>query len=185
MGMLPEKGSYFFPVNYPDKKPLCPSLGIIDVCAKLIDFDWSKNDKFCGVNKLWGKRLGGERSTVTSCCKDTWAALYLSHFVITGKTELDIMGSEAISILGKDRATIYVKKGEKEGVQILENWRQVIWETCCVPEGENPHFRTIKSPSELSDEEVLSRVKDFAVALSNVSKNCPQKPLITDPFETM
>jgi hypothetical protein len=194
--------------NYPEgyeKKPWCPHTKLINICASLagsnIDpesfcYEKIKNPIYSGGAINW--IIGGNLFPETSCVNVNWALvkqIKIAEMEIVLPAEFDvdtrISGAESF----KERVEIvntYTKTRAvyDERQSILKRWRKVIFETCCsTPSDEkNLYFRQIKSQDELSEEEIIGRVKHFTAALNKITgynerlvrdksaENCKQSP---------
>jgi len=169
------------PSRVSNKLPLCPNYDIIEICAELAGTspeELGKEPRFCGV-KL---DLVMESYWPQVACWETQQKL-TSQLVTAkrspSKTNLDIdsiLKSEK-SLDEKEAALHNFKKNKNEIAEreeILTRFRRVIFDNhSYVPEAnetrQNPHFKTVSRPEDLSEEEIFSKVGQFINRLSEIT----------------
>lgn len=196
--------------NYPEgykEKPWCPNTQIILICASLANlptdpetfcYEQIGNARYSRGQIPWLK--SADYYPAASCAKIKrklfeQLALAKVNLALTPTNAIEQEFEKAQTPEAKNKVLnkyglekeLYFKKQET-----IERWRGVIFETCCsTPDDEkNVHFRQIKSPDELSESEIVDKVKQFTESLSKIigykegtvgwysngAQNCPQAP---------
>lgn len=180
--------------NYPEgyeKKPWCPHTELVQTCASLTGVELTPNT-FC-TEELENARysdgtpnylVSGDFHPKASCarinlelCKQLKLAvqevqLTPDNIVVEEFSEAEtIDAKEAVSDKYFSERERYFKRQE-----IIDRWRGIIYE-------KDPHFRQLKSPDDLSEEEIINKVGQLEEDLqkivcyhNNEAENCPQSP---------
>lgn len=198
-----------------ERIPVCPSYRIIEICVLLAGASpeqLADAPDFCGewVEHYDNTRLlsgsEGYRHDARAACRAT--LVLLKHMIGSVGDKIDLQSVGQVDFAIRKAKSIREKKAiidaavdaqnkHKRRKEILERWRQVIYDTCIVPK--NPgvapkHFRQIASPGDLSEGEILSKVIQFMKVLDNIvgdtpssyavewkaAENCPQSPVSRD-----
>lgn len=183
----------FYPQNVPPGperggRSTCPidSFSIIKICARLAETNISKDEDFCGKN-LPSFEAGQEKNYlnpiegIRTDCLRIWARLYVISRGVEGKPpfppqyEYDSF-RRVFSILGDQEYCTLHDYSRRVRPNILNMWKGIIWEKSHVLEGENHHFRTIRSPEEISDQEAVSYVQNITKVIGDMFNKCPKHP---------
>lgn len=198
--------------NYPDgykEKPWCPSTKLVQICASLAGVELTP-ETFC-TEELSNARYSegtihwfetGDFYPKASCVKVN--QILVQQIDIIGK-KIELPGEENIAEEIRSAnstadmlvvTTHYTQLKEDFGKRetILNRWRDIIFQTCCstTSDEKNEYFRQFKTASELPEEEIIDRVKQFTSALNKITeyiprainlgcgaaKNCPQSPRV-------
>jgi hypothetical protein len=175
--------------NYPEeykKGPHCPHTKLVEICASLTGIELSP-ESFCYEqveNATYSRGAipwleTADISAKASCIK---VNKLLCRQLSTVSVEVNLPSGEEVQKkvdLAQDIDTktkiLEEYKTTKEKYtsrqDILDRWRKVIFNTsCATPADEpNPHFRSIKQGSDLTEEEIITKVRQFNSALTSIT----------------
>lgn len=194
--------------NYPEgykEGPYCPYTKLVQISASLAGIELTpetfctetlKNARFSDGAIHWLKQ--GDFYPRVSCVKvnqELVQQLKIVEKVVEAPSDKDTTEkiAEAKDLSAKREIfksyEMSMEKYERRQ-SIIDRWRKIIFETSVstTSDEKNPHFRQFKSADELSEEEIVGRVKQFTQALSEITglqqewhipdgaENCPQSP---------
>jgi hypothetical protein len=196
--------------NYPQgykEGPHCPNSTLVEICNSLAGNDRTP-DNFCTEtmeNPVFSRGIisllkSADFYPVASCAisnkmLDRQLEFVKHDFILPTEEEIIAKSNGAKTV--DEKAKVFktfdiAKENFNSKKTIIERWRNVIFNTCCATttDEENPHFRRFDSVSELTEDEIIDRVKSFADALQkiigykkeslgwwgNEADNCPRSP---------
>jgi hypothetical protein len=196
--------------NYPSgcgKEHLCPYSDLVEICNSLSGLKVAP-EEFCTEtveNAQYSRGIisnlkSADLHPSASCARSN--KLLLEQLETVGKiaslpSENEYMKrlqqAGNIEVVVGIASAYNVQKGAyEERKSIIKRWREVIFKTCCstTDDKENHHFRRFSSENELTEEEIIGKVKQFSEALEeivgyerksvwwylNQAKNCNRSP---------
>ena len=180
--------------NYPEgyeEKPWCPNTKLVQICASLAGVELTpetfctetiENAQFSEGVINWLERA--DFYPATSCVKVNQKLnrqLEVIRKIVKAPSDKDTTKKIAEA---KDLPTrLEIFKSYEKAMEeyekrqsIVDRWRKVIFETCCstTKDEKNEHFRQFKSADELSENEILDKVRQFTSALNKITKYEPK-----------
>lgn len=178
----------------------CPHFEIIEIAAMLVNEypdEIGSKEKFCGVyetSSLSSFRSEDNYVEIYTTCENVYRKLMSQLAFVANNTEVPLTSEEIVSNTpqygGIEVIAKYynhhqeIRKAAKRRGEILDVWRHVMFDVASVHIEDTPnktgrikHMTVRKTPEELSEEEIISWVKNIHHSLKTVaSNNCTQHP---------
>ena len=180
--------------NYPEgykEKPWCPSTKLVQICASLAGVELTP-ETFCTEtieNAVYSEGIlnwleKADFYPAASCVEvnqELDRQLRIVEKIAEAPSDSDTTQkiAEAKDMPAKleiFRSYEKAMDGCERRKTIIDRWRRVVFETCCstTKDERNEHFRRFKSAGELSEEEIIDRVRQFTSTLNKITEYKPR-----------